>query len=133
MSECCVEREADFTTKDFLETGFVGEAADIYTVLESIEDESDEIVPIDLSIIEPLIEDLRSSSTLKRLFDINDVEDRFEEAFIALCRYSNFEKNFQILNKIFTIDCRTELELDYFELMLRLEGEPNGSISNQES
>lgn len=118
MATCCVERTENIITSDFLERNTSGEKRTINAILCDLEDERDEILVIDLSPLTPLLEDLRGASTLKRLSEIDEVEQRFEEAFVALCRYSNFEQNFRKLNHIFKTDCKTELELDYFKIML---------------
>jgi hypothetical protein len=82
-----------------------------------LEDEKEEIMPIDISCVGELVNELKEASTLKKLFSIDDVEKRFEESFIAICRFANFNKNFQKLNVIFTSFCKAELEVDYFKHM----------------
>jgi hypothetical protein len=119
MSSCCDNKPAEYlSAEEFLNLGTKnGEQRGILDILIALENESGKITPIDISCASSLTLELKNITTLKRLLSIDDVEEKFKNAFVAICREKNFRRTFDTLNRIFNESCKAELEVDYFKIM----------------
>lgn len=101
------------------------------TNLEELPDQSEQILPIDMSIVSEFCKEIENASTTKRLVNIPDCADKFKQAFLNLERFQEFTQVYEDLMSIFN-KMRSDCEFDYFDFKMKeiieeeTADEPNG-------
>lgn len=87
------------------------------STVKSLDADSDSSFEINVNVINDVINDAKTTTTLKRLCSISDIENRMKESFSYLSRSLWFIKEKETIAKIFR-SVSSESEVDYYTVML---------------